>query len=214
MASWAGILGTAFLLQLLALPGEKGQLVIAALATQYDPYRVVAGAATAFGGWTAIEILVGEALTDAFPEIYLDAFTATLFVGFAAVILYSRFDGSDSTAVDASRPDDATPPETATQAGDTGGYLPALSAMGFAEFGDKTQLVTVGLAVQYGATPAIWVGEMLAVVPVSLLVALLFDRSARLLNRAWVHYAAAGTFLLFAADIVSGHLFGISVLPL
>jgi putative Ca2+/H+ antiporter (TMEM165/GDT1 family) len=267
MASWVEVLGTAFLLQLLALPGEKGQLVVAALATQYDPYRVVAGAATAFAGWTAVEILVGEALIDAFPEYLLDALTATLFVGFAVLILYSHFRDGDDTgpgepgerpggdsaggvdAVDAVGTADAadaakepvraaevTTSETTTDGGAAeggaadgplsrfvgridrrgahGGYVAALSAMGVAEFGDKTQLVTIGLAVQYGAHPAIWVGEMLAIVPVSLGVAILFDRSARLLDRAWIHYAAAATFLLFAADIAAGYLLGFSLLPL
>jgi putative Ca2+/H+ antiporter (TMEM165/GDT1 family) len=229
MASALEVLGTAFLLQLLALPGEKGQLVVAALATRYDPYRVVAGAATAFGAWTAVEILVGEALTGAFPEVYLDALTAALFVGFAAVILYSQYrdapetdvaagastDGgtsTDGTSVDGDAVD--VPGRLETTADAEGGYLAALSAMGVAEFGDKTQLVTIGLAVQYGARPAIWVGEMLAIVPVSLLVALVFHRTARLLNRAWVHYLAAGTFLLFAGDIVAEYAFGVSALPL
>jgi putative Ca2+/H+ antiporter (TMEM165/GDT1 family) len=62
MAAWSEVVVTAFLLQLLVLPGEKGQFVIAGLATRYDPYWVVAGAATAFGGWTVVEILLGEAL--------------------------------------------------------------------------------------------------------------------------------------------------------
>jgi putative Ca2+/H+ antiporter (TMEM165/GDT1 family) len=222
MASALEVLGTAFLLQLLALPGEKGQLVVAALATRYDPYRVVAGAATAFGAWTAIEILVGEALVGVLPEGYLDALTAALFVGFAAVILYSQYRdapasdaagaSTDGGSVDGASAD--APGRLGTTADAEGGYLAALSAMGVAEFGDKTQLVTVGLAVQYGARPAIWVGEMLAIVPVSLLVALVFHRTARLLNRAWVHYLAAGTFLLFAGDIVAEYAFGVSALPL
>lgn len=55
---------------------------------------------------------------------------------------------------------------------------------------------------------------MLAILPVSLLVALLFTRAAGLLNRAWVHYAAAGTFLLFAADIVADYALGFSILPM
>lgn len=249
MAPWVEVLGTAFLLQLLALPGEKGQLVIAALATRYDPYRVVAGAATAFGGWTAVELLVGEALTDALPTVYLDALTAILFVGFAAMILYSQYRGDEGSILGADDGTDAgagegelgdggerlagapeEPPVAGrpTDGGDLdgetvelgasgeheGGYVAALSAMGVAEFGDKTQLVTIGLAVQYGAHPAIWVGEMLAIVPVSLLVALLFNRTARLLNRAWVHYAAAATFLLFAVDIAAGYAVGVSLLPL
>ena len=35
MESFISVVGTAFILQLTALPGEKGQLVIAGLATRY-----------------------------------------------------------------------------------------------------------------------------------------------------------------------------------
>lgn len=89
MVGWLDILGTAFVLQLLALHGEKGQLVIAALATKYDPYVAVAGAATAFGGWTVLEILLGNALKGGLPEVFLDGLTAVLFFIFAAWILYT-----------------------------------------------------------------------------------------------------------------------------
>jgi putative Ca2+/H+ antiporter (TMEM165/GDT1 family) len=82
------------------------------------------------------------------------------------------------------------------------------------EFGDKTQLVTIGLAVQYGASPAIWLGEMLAIIPVSLTTALVFHRTADRLQTAWLHRLAAGIFLLFALDIVASYTLGVSVLPL
>jgi putative Ca2+/H+ antiporter (TMEM165/GDT1 family) len=44
---------------------------------------VVAGASTAFGGWTALEILLGDALEGALPELLLDGITAGLFLVFA-----------------------------------------------------------------------------------------------------------------------------------
>ena len=221
MAGWMEVLTTAFLLQLLALPGEKGQFVIAGLSTRYNPYWVVAGATTAFGGWTIVEILLGEALKNALPEVYLDAITAGLFVVFAGLILYSLHRESDTDDRPATRSDGGS---TGAEPGDgvaddgpieqAGGYLTALSVMGVAEFGDKTQLVTISLAVQYGAHPGIWVGEMLAIVPVSLLTALLFHRGSRHFDNGWFHYAAALVFLLFAADIASGYVFGVSVLPI
>jgi putative Ca2+/H+ antiporter (TMEM165/GDT1 family) len=76
MVGWVDILISVFFLSLLALPSEKGQLVIAALATKYSPYMVVTGAATAFGGWTVLEILLGNALRGALPEVFLDGLTA------------------------------------------------------------------------------------------------------------------------------------------
>ena len=226
MAAWLEVLATAFLLQLLALPGEKGQLVIAGLATTYNPYLVVAGAATAFGGWTALKIVLGNALKGALPVALLDAVTAALFVGFAIWILYASetANAPDGTAGDggSTRSDDSEPRtdgegglvDGSRFASGAGGYVSSFSAMGVAEFGDKTQLITIGLAAQYGANPAIWAGEMLAIVPVSLATALVFSRTTRYLNLRWVMRGAAAMFLLFAADVVSEYAFGVSLLPL
>lgn len=84
MVGWLDILVTVFVLQLLALRGEKRQMVIAALATKYDPYVVVAGPANALGGWTVLEILLGNTLKGVLPEVFLDGFTAAMFIIFAA----------------------------------------------------------------------------------------------------------------------------------
>ncbi|WP_254530811.1 TMEM165/GDT1 family protein [Natrinema gelatinilyticum] len=232
MAAWIEIFATAFLLQLLALPGEKGQLVIAGLATTYNPYVVVAGAATAFGGWTALEILLGNALKGAIPVVYLDGVTAALFVFFAIWILYASEiakTSGDQLRTDSGDPrSDGGTPQRDHEADEDGflheaksglswsigGYLSSFSAMGVAEFGDKTQLITISLAAQYGASPAIWVGEMFAIVPVSLATAVFFSRTTQVLNLTWVLRSAAAMFLLFAVDIVAQYVFGVSVLPL
>ena len=208
MESFIGIVGTAFLLQLTALPGEKGQLVIAGLATRYNPYMVVAGAATAFGGWTAIEILLGNALKGALPEVYLDAITATLFFIFAAWLLYTTVDGVDTPEGSRLAAIQSRLPARLH------GFLPSFWLMVFGEFGDKTQLVTIGLAVQYGAMPAIWLGEMLAIVPVSLVTALLFSKTAHRLDQTWFHRIAAGIFVLFGLDTVASYTVGRSFLPM
>ncbi|AKH96963.1 TMEM165/GDT1 family protein [Halanaeroarchaeum sulfurireducens] len=215
MSTFVEIVITAFALQLLALPGEKGQLVIAGLATKYNPYMVVAGAATAFGGWTAIEILVGNALKGALPEIYLDAATAGLFFVFGVWILYTT--PNPDVEVTKTEPTDGSPSildrVQAAIPVRFHGFVPSFSLMVFGEFGDKTQLITIGLAVQYGATAAIWIGEMLAIVPVSLVTALLFHRSAHRIDQAWVHRLAGGLFFLFALDITAKYVLGFSVLP-
>ncbi|MFC3957129.1 TMEM165/GDT1 family protein [Halovivax cerinus] len=241
MSAFVEILVTAFVAQLLALPGEKGQLVIASLATRYNPYMVVAGAATAFGGWTAVEILLGNALKGALPVAALDAVTAGLFVVFAAWLLYGSLGAGDSTdrggsertpsgaAADAGpvAPGSATTDGGATAVDSTRsshldshvspayrGFVPAFSMMVVGEFGDKTQLVTIGLAAQYGASAAIWAGEMLAIVPVSLATALVVDRSAARLDGGWLHRVAAAVFLVFALDIAAEYVVGVSLLPI
>jgi putative Ca2+/H+ antiporter (TMEM165/GDT1 family) len=223
MATFLEILVAAATLQLLVLPGEKVQMIIAGLSTKYRPATVVAGAGVAFGGWTALEVAFGEAVKGALPAVYLDAITGGLFVVFAVLLANSArtLDGESerlladggavgSTAGLLDRLDARLPDRFE-------GFVPAFSASAFGEFGDKTQVVTIGLAVQYGASPAIWLGEMLAIIPVSLLTAFVFNRGAHRLRpdqRRYVLYGAAVLFLLFAADVAAGYWFGVSVTPI
>ncbi|MFB6205677.1 MAG: TMEM165/GDT1 family protein [Haloglomus sp.] len=223
MAGWLEILIAAATLQLLVLPGEKVQMIIAGLSTKYNPYVVVAGAGTAFAGWTALEIAFGRALQRVLPAVYLDAITGGLFVLFALLLVYSayRIDGRDGEK--AAVVTDGG--ETATTGLETldryvpeeyRGFFPAFSVSAFGEFGDKTQLVTIGLAVQYGAHPAIWVGEMLVIIPLSLLNAMVFHRGSHRLTprrRQYIYLGSAALFFLFAADIAAAYWFGVDVLP-
>ncbi|WP_135667682.1 TMEM165/GDT1 family protein [Halorhabdus rudnickae] len=215
MSEYLEILVVAFAFQLAVLPGEKVQFIIAGLSTRYHPLVVVSAAGSAFAGWTVLEIIFGEAIKNALPGLYLDAFTAGLFLLFAVLMVRS-----------APKPN----AETATTDGGVaamsdldvsifgyripallGGWVPIFAMMAAGEFGDKTQLVTIGLAADYGATSAIWFGEMLAIIPVSLLNAYFFHRFAHLVNLRKAHFAGAAIFTFFAADTVLAITAGVSV---
>ena len=217
MTTYAEIVVIAFATQLAVLPGEKVQLIIAGLSTRYDPKVVVAAAGSAFAGWTAIEILFGQALQSALPPIALDLVTAVLFLTFA-VLLYrsapSRAAEGVATETDggvAALADVDLPGPIDRYAGSFGGFLPIFALMITGEFGDKTQLVTIGLAVQYGATSAIWAGEMLAIIPVSLANAYLFHTFAHRIDMRKAHLASAALFAFFGADTVLSIATGFSV---
>lgn len=210
----------------MSLPGEKGQLVIAGLATKYSPWMVVAGASTAFGGWTVLEILLGNALKDALPRVYLDGATAALFFIFAFWILYTspgRGKGSEKRRVsDGGSESKEDTDETGTQLSEIDlpdetrfyGFIPSFSMMAVGEFGDKTQIITIGLAATYGVHPGIWVGEMLAIIPVSAANAYFFNRASHRINQRWFHLVSAGIFLLFAFDTTAKYAIGRSFLPI
>jgi putative Ca2+/H+ antiporter (TMEM165/GDT1 family) len=220
VTTYAEILVVAFATQLAVLPGEKVQLIISGLSTRYDPTVVVAAAGSAFAGWTAVEILFGRALQSALPPLALDAITAVLFVLFAALLYRSAPAGPD-VAEDvaiaetdggvAAVADVDLPAPFDRYAGEFGGFIPIFALMVAGEFGDKTQLVTIGLAVQYGATSAIWVGEMLAIIPVSLANAYLFHTFAHRVNMRKAHLASAALFAFFGADTVLSIVTGVSV---
>ncbi|MFA9502609.1 TMEM165/GDT1 family protein [Natrinema sp. H-ect1] len=215
MTGWLEILVAAFVLQLSVLPGEKVQFIIAGLATRYDPRIVVAAAATAFAGWTAIEIVFGAAIQGVVPAVYLEAITAGLFLVFAALLVRSApgtsrrpvaANGGAATtdAVDVSLLGYDVPPYLR-------GFVPIFALMAVGEFGDKTQLVTIGLALEYGARPAIWAGEMLAIVPVSAVNAYFFHRFSHRFDARLAHFAGAGLFLFFGLDTLLQLLTGFSV---
>ncbi|WP_455449028.1 TMEM165/GDT1 family protein [Natrinema thermotolerans] len=215
MTGWLEILVAAFVLQLSVLPGEKVQFIIAGLATRYDPRIVVAAAATAFAGWTAIEIAFGAAIQGVVPDVYLEAITAGLFLVFAVLLVRSApgtsrrpvaANGGAATtdAVDVSLLGYDVPPYLR-------GFVPIFALMAVGEFGDKTQLVTIGLALEYGARPAIWAGEMLAIVPVSAVNAYFFHRFSHRFDARLAHFAGAGLFLFFGLDTLLQLLTGFSV---
>jgi len=216
MAEYLTIVVVALIAQLAALPGEKVQLIIAALSTRYHPLGVVAAAGTAFAGWTALEIWFGQAIQRALPPLALDGISAGLFLLFAYLLarsapaageeLATTTDGGVEVVEDVQVPGtDWTVPDR------FGGYLPIFVLMAAGEFGDKTQLVTISLAVQYGATSAIWLGEMLAIVPVSLANAYFFSRFSRQFDVRKAHFVAAGLFAFFGLDTLLAMTTGVSI---
>ena len=216
MVGFLEVVIVAFAAQLAVLPGEKVQFIIAGLSTRYSPVTVVAAAGSAFAGWTVLEILFGGFLQRALPGVVLDGITAALFLLFAVLLVRS-----------APEPDADARPETdggrlaggsldvsilGVQVPDRfGGFLPIFAMMAAGEFGDKTQLVTIGLAAQFGAHPGIWVGEMLAIIPVSAANAYVFHHVVGQVNLRKAHFVGAALFLFFGVDTLLGMATGISV---
>jgi putative Ca2+/H+ antiporter (TMEM165/GDT1 family) len=220
VSSYLEILVVAFVAQLAVLPGEKVQFIIAGLSTRYDPRVVVAAAGSAFAGWTAIEILFGRALQSLLPPVVLDTVTAGLFLAFAVLLYRSAPSQGSGTGLNEATETDGGFVDLAGKdlpgplnrfSGSFGGFLPIFVMMVTGEFGDKTQLVTIGLAVQYGATSAIWAGEMLAIIPISLANAYFFHTFAHRFDMRKAHFASAALFAFFGADTALSILTGFSL---
>jgi putative Ca2+/H+ antiporter (TMEM165/GDT1 family) len=191
-------------------------LIIAGLSTRYHPLGVVAAAGTAFAGWTALEIWFGQALRAALPGIVLDGLSAVLFLVFAVLLARSAPEpGADDPSVTdggMAAVEDVRLPLLHWKVPNLfGGYLPIFVLMAVGEFGDKTQIVTIGLAVEYGATSAIWFGEMLAIIPVSLANAYFFHRFSGRFDARVAHYVGAALFAFFGLDTVLATTTGFSV---
>lgn len=222
MTGWVEIAAVAFVAQLAVLPGEKAQYVIAGLATRYDPWVVVAAATAAFGGWTALEIAFGQALQTALSPTLLDALTALLFLAFAVLLYRSAPEDGGADTGSVARETDGGVAAAAPSVGAPtvfgrdlsealGGFLPVVALLAVGEFGDKTQLVTIGLAAKYGATSAIWAGEMLAILPISLANAFFFHKFSHRVDRRTAHLFGAALFAFFAVDTALSVVTGFSL---
>ncbi|MFB6235639.1 MAG: TMEM165/GDT1 family protein [Halopenitus sp.] len=218
--------------QLAVLPGEKVQFLISGLSTRYHPAVVVSAAGTAFAGWTALEIWFGSAVKGLLPPVVLDLITAGLFLFFAVLLYRSAPNGDVADVgtdggqagvntdggvaeVDAdggvAEVEELELPVVGEVPSYMGGFLPIFTMMAAGEFGDKTQLVTIGLAIQYGAHPGIWVGEMLAIIPVSIINALFFYRFSQTFDRRKGHFFGATLFAFFGLDTLLSVFVGFSI---
>jgi len=216
MTGFVEIVTVAFLAQLAVLPGEKVQFLIAGLSTRYHPLLVVSAAGTAFAGWTAVEIWFGDAVRQALNPAYLDAITAALFLLFAYLLVSSAPAPGESleptTDGGFAAVEEFTLPVVDYEVPDAlGGFVPIFLMMATGEFGDKTQLITITLALTYGASPAIWVGEMAAILPVSLANAYFFYRFSSRFDVRKAHFAGGAIFVFFGLDTVLALLTGFSV---
>jgi putative Ca2+/H+ antiporter (TMEM165/GDT1 family) len=223
MSTWIEVATIACIAQLTALPGEKGQFIIAALATRYHPLVVVSAAAAAFGGWTVLEIQLGYYLHQTVSPGTIELFTGLLFVVFA-LFLVRAAPGTEVTEGDSIVQTDGGPVPTDAETLSVeiplvrwqvphwfGGWLPIFVLLAAAEFGDKTQLITIGLAAKYAAGTAIWVGEMAAIIPISLANAYLFHRFSGRFNARLAYLASALILAFFGLDTLQATVTGVSV---
>jgi putative Ca2+/H+ antiporter (TMEM165/GDT1 family) len=166
-------------------------------------------------GLDAIEVVLGETIQRALSAVVLDGVTAALFFLFGVLLVRSAPGRAETDGGVA----EVTAPAVDAELdllgraveGPVGRFLAIFAMMAAGEFGDRTQLVTTGLAVQYGATPAIWLGETLVIVPVGLANAYLFHRFAGRIDLRLAHYAGAALFSFFGADTVLALVTGVSV---
>lgn len=129
-------MGAAFIISLvlvgLAELGDKSQLLLLGFAAKYRPLKVVLGAAIAIAILQAASVGLGQAVGALLPERLIAIVAGTLFVGFGVVTW--RGAGSEEE-------DDKRARRVAL-----GPVLTVAAALLLAEFGDKTQLMTVSIA--------------------------------------------------------------------
>jgi len=122
----------AFLLVGLAELGDKSQLLLLAFAARFKPLRVVLGAAIAIFTLQAVGVLVGGLIGAYLPTGIIAVAAGALFIAFG-VMSWRSADGDGDG-------------EEAAPVRRFGPVLTVTAALLLAEFGDKTQLMTMSIA--------------------------------------------------------------------
>jgi Ca2+/H+ antiporter, TMEM165/GDT1 family len=135
----------AFILVVLAEMGDKTQFVAMTFAAKYNPYKVLFAVFLGTIANFAIVIVIGEALSAVLP---LDAISLAASIAFIAFGLWGlRQEKEEEEKVKTSRY----------------GIIATIGITFFlAELGDKTQLATLSLSVQYQDPIGVLVGATLA----------------------------------------------------
>lgn len=191
-----GPLVAAFLANMLATFGDKGQLVVILLASRYDWRKVFLGSMGAFALWSAVEVIAGQWIVTVLPDGAIGTATGAMFLLFGIWMLYdasTRF-RSDESEDDVQR----LPGRVARLTAGRGGVVTSFVFILFAEFGDKTQLLTINLAATFPSSPvAVFVGVVAALALRTAVDAVLGEAIRRVVPTAVIQTVGAVVFVLF-----------------
>jgi Ca2+/H+ antiporter, TMEM165/GDT1 family len=170
----------AFALVVLAEMGDKTQFVAMAFAAKYNAYKVLFAIFLGTIANFVIVIALGEALSAVVPLEAISLAASLAFIGFGLWTL--RDEKTDEEKVKLSR---------------FGVVATVATTFFVAEMGDKTQLATLSLAVQYQSPASVLVGAVLAMLvadSIGIVVGVVFCR--RIPQRA-LKWLSAIIFVVF-----------------
>ena len=208
-----GPLAAAFLANLLATFGDKGQLVVITLATRYDAKNVFLGAMGAFTLWSALEVMFGQYVVSVLPAGVVTLITGGLFVLFGLWTARSSIRGfrdgdspeslTSGTGLDVGFTGMIVPDVLLTRIGRYGGLLTGFLFVLFAEFGDKTQLLTINLAATFPESPwSVFLGVVAALGLRTGVDAVVGEKVEAVLPTQYIEAGAAVVFLAFGAVVL------------
>lgn len=133
---------------------DKTMFATIVLATRYRrPWAVLAGVTIAMALHALLAVLVGSALRR-LPDTPVQLAVAAMFLIGGALMIFGDGDDDDEASV--------------KPAATTGAVVAATALIiGLAEFGDFTQLATIGVVAKYGYPVAVALGSILAHVAVA-----------------------------------------------
>lgn len=183
--------GTSFLIVLPAELPDKTVLACLIMGSRYRPAFVFAGAAAAFTVHVVLAVTAGS-LLGLLPHRPVQAVAGVLFL-FGAVLVWRQHRQEEG--------DDDAERERPSRLLPVAGM--AFAVVFAAEFGDLTQMLTVGLAARYGDPLAVGIGSVLALW-LAAGVAIIGGRSLlKVIPMTWLTRGAALVMLVLAGASIA-----------
>jgi putative Ca2+/H+ antiporter (TMEM165/GDT1 family) len=170
--------GVVFLAEL----GDKTQLIAMAFVAKFGVWQVLAGASAAIVVNSALAVILGTGLGRLVPSSLLQLVAGIGFLGFGLWSLYCGEEDCDEVRTRGRSP-----------------FLTVFIAFFVAELGDKTQLVTMGLAVQQETPVLTFLGASIGLIAAGALGIFLSKMIAKLIPPRTMKMGAAAVFFTFGS---------------
>lgn len=196
-----GALVIAFGAVFIAELADKSQLMTLSFAARYRPVPVLAGVAAASITVSLISVAVGAGLGTVLPERWLSIAAGVLFIAVALWML--RPEGADvADGVGNSQ----EPTDERSDSSSRRPVVVALTVFGtffVSELGDKTMLVTIGLAGENGFVGT-WIGAASGMFAANLIAVVIGRQLGDRLPERIVRWATAAVFAVFGVIVLAG----------
>jgi putative Ca2+/H+ antiporter (TMEM165/GDT1 family) len=177
--------------------GDKSQLLILAFATRFPALPVIAGLVLATALLQALSVAVGAAVGAVLPTQLVAVVAGLAFIGVGLWTLRGEDDDDDDGAGVAEVGRRTALAVVATVA----------STIALGELGDKTMLVTFGLATTQGPVPT-WFGATLGMVGASLIAVAVGRQVGARLDPARIRLVSGGLFIVGGVVVLVGAILG------
>jgi putative Ca2+/H+ antiporter (TMEM165/GDT1 family) len=177
--------------------GDKSQLLILAFATRFPALPVIAGLVLATALLQALSVAVGAAVGAVLPTQLVAVVAGLAFIGVGLWTLRGEDDDDDDGAGVAEVGRRTALAVVATVA----------STIALGELGDKTMLVTFGLATTQGPVPT-WLGATLGMVGASLIAVAVGRQLGARLDPARIRLVSGGLFIVGGVVVLVGAILG------
>jgi putative Ca2+/H+ antiporter (TMEM165/GDT1 family) len=185
--------------------GDKSQLLILAFATRYPALPVIVGLVLAATVITGISVLVGAAVGAVLPTRLVAVVAGLAFI--AVGIWTLRGDDDPDASGDPSPEAEAETVGAGRRVG-LGLVLTVAATFIVGELGDKTMLVTFGLAASQGPLPT-WIGATIGEVAANLVAVVIGRGVGSRLSPRTVRIVSAALFILGGVAVLAGALLGL-----